>query len=54
MDDEEWWPPEAFARIGATGYFGITAPPSLGGAGMDLFTSGSCCRPSRGGTTRSR
>ena len=24
MDDEEWWPAEAFAKIGATGYFGIT------------------------------
>jgi isovaleryl-CoA dehydrogenase len=40
MDDEEWWPPEAFAKIGANGYFGITAPEALGGAGLDLFTSG--------------
>lgn len=40
MDDEEWWPPEAFPLIGRTGYFGITAPPELGGAGMDLFASG--------------
>jgi len=40
MDNEEWWPPEAFAKIGANGYFGITAPESLGGSGADLFTSG--------------
>lgn len=40
MDDEEWWPPEAFRLIGANGYFGVTAPPALGGAGADLFTSG--------------
>lgn len=40
MDDEEWWPPEVFPTIGANGYFGITAPESLGGAGLDLFTSG--------------
>ena len=40
MDDDEWWPPDAFATIGANGYFGITAPEALGGAGADLFTSG--------------
>ena len=40
MDREEWWPGDAFARIGETGYFGIPVPESLGGAGMDLFTSG--------------
>lgn len=40
MDDEEWWPAEAFPKIGATGYFGITAPESLGGSGLDVFTSG--------------
>ena len=26
MDDEEWWPKDIFPKIGATGYFGITAP----------------------------
>jgi len=40
MDREEWWPTEAFGRIGATGYFGIPVPDTYGGAGMDLFTSG--------------
>jgi isovaleryl-CoA dehydrogenase len=40
MDDEEWWPEEAFPKIGANGYFGITAPESLGGSDAGLFTSG--------------
>ena len=40
MDNEEWWPPEAFAKIGATGYFGIPVPEAYGGAGMDMFASG--------------
>jgi len=40
MDDEEWWPKDIFSKIGATGYFGITAPEQYGGAGMDVFTSG--------------
>lgn len=40
MDNEEWWPDAIFPKIGATGYFGVTAPPELGGAGMDVFTSG--------------
>ena len=40
MDDEEWWPAEIFPKIGATGYFGITAPEQYGGAGLDIFTSG--------------
>lgn len=40
MDNEEWWPPEAFNKIGETGYFGIPVPETYGGAGMDLFTSG--------------
>lgn len=40
MDDEEWWPPEIFPKIGATGYFGVTAAEEYGGAQMDLFASG--------------
>lgn len=40
MDAEEWWPDEAFPKMGDTGYFGITVPEEYGGAGMDLFTSG--------------
>ena len=40
MDDEEWWPPDVFPKIGATGYFGITAPESLGGSNLDLMASG--------------
>jgi len=40
MDDEEWWPDAEFRALGAAGYLGITAPPELGGAGLDLFASG--------------
>jgi isovaleryl-CoA dehydrogenase len=40
MDNEEWWPAAAFARLGADGYLGITVPPQYGGAGLDLFSSG--------------
>ena len=40
MDDEEWWPPEIFPKIGETGYFGITAPETYGGSNLDLMASG--------------
>jgi len=40
MDEDESWPAHAFPLIGRNGYFGVTAPASLGGAGMDLFASG--------------
>ncbi len=40
MDDEEWWPDEAFRALGREGYLGITAPTELGGADLDLFASG--------------
>jgi isovaleryl-CoA dehydrogenase len=40
MDDEEWWPADAFPKIGATGYFGITVPEAYGGVGLDVFASG--------------
>ena len=40
MDKEEWWPTEIFPKIGATGYFGITAPEAYGGVGLDVFSSG--------------
>ena len=40
MDDDEWWPDDAFPQIGENGYFGITVPEKYGGAGLDYFTSG--------------
>jgi len=40
MDDEEWWPAETFAALGAAGYLGVTVSPEFGGAGLDLFASG--------------
>ena len=44
MDNEEWWPPEAFSQIGAAGFMGATVPTEYGGAGMDLFSSGLVCQ----------
>ncbi len=44
MDDEEWWPPDVFKRIGEQGYFGITVPEEFGGVGLDFFTSGLICQ----------
>src|SRR4051812_20933178 len=40
MDAEEWWPSEIFPQLGREGFFGLTAPAELGGAGSALFTSG--------------
>ena len=40
MDDEEWWPEQAFPKIGENGFFGVTAPTEIGGAGLDIMASG--------------
>jgi isovaleryl-CoA dehydrogenase len=40
MDNEEWWPDEAFPKIGDNGLFGITIPEEYGGTGLDLFAAG--------------
>lgn len=40
MDDEEWWPDDAFPKIGQAGFFGATIPEAFGGAGMDLLSAG--------------
>ncbi len=40
MDAEEWWPAEAFTKLGQNGYLGVTVPQAYGGAGADLLTSG--------------
>ena len=40
MDDEDWYPPHLMQELAEAGYLGITAPPELGGAGLDVFASG--------------
>ncbi|MFN4101202.1 MAG: acyl-CoA dehydrogenase family protein [Pararhodobacter sp.] len=40
MDDEDWYPPDLMAKLGADGYLGLTAPEDLGGAGMDMLSAG--------------
>lgn len=40
MDNEEWWPDDAFPVIGDNGLFGITIPEAYGGTGLDLFAAG--------------
>jgi isovaleryl-CoA dehydrogenase len=40
MDAEEWWPDEAFPKIGDNGLFGVTIPQEYGGAGLDLLAAG--------------
>ena len=40
MDNEEWWPDDAFPKIGENGLFGITVPEEYGGAGLDLMAAG--------------
>ena len=40
MDHEEWWPEDAFAKIGAAGWFGVTTPEGYGGVGLDLLAQG--------------
>lgn len=40
MDNEEWWPEDAFAKIGDNGLFGVSIPEEYGGAGLDLLAAG--------------
>ncbi|KPQ07157.1 MAG: isovaleryl-CoA dehydrogenase [Rhodobacteraceae bacterium HLUCCA12] len=40
MDDEDWYPDHLIAKLGADGYCGLTAPPALGGTGLDLMSAG--------------
>jgi isovaleryl-CoA dehydrogenase len=40
MDADEWWPQDAFPKLGENGFFGATIPEDYGGAGMDLLSAG--------------
>lgn len=40
MDRDEWWPEDAFPKLGENGLFGVTVPEEFGGAGLDLVAAG--------------
>ncbi|MDA0972858.1 MAG: acyl-CoA dehydrogenase family protein [Bacteroidetes bacterium] len=40
MDNEEWWPEEAFKKMAEFGMLGTTVDPKYGGAGLDYLSSG--------------
>jgi isovaleryl-CoA dehydrogenase len=40
MDADEWWPEDAFPKIGENGLFGVTVPQEYGGAGLGLLDAG--------------
>ena len=37
MDNEEWWPAEAFRKLGDVGFLGVNVPEQYGGGGLDLM-----------------
>jgi isovaleryl-CoA dehydrogenase len=43
MDDEEYFPVEAFREIGGMGYLGLTVAEEYGGQNLDMVTSGVIC-----------
>jgi len=43
MDDEDWFPAEAFKKVAQMGYLGTTVPSEWGGQGIDYLTSGLIC-----------
>jgi len=40
MDENEWWPPGLFARIGDAGFLGVTVGQESGGHGLDYVSAG--------------
>lgn len=38
MDDEDWFPEEAFRKLAGQGLLGVTVPAAYGGAEMDVLT----------------
>ena len=51
MDDEEWWPPEAFPKIGDGRLLASPFPTSMAAPASICSPRAWCCRPSRAGTT---
>ncbi|MCH9671304.1 MAG: acyl-CoA dehydrogenase family protein, partial [Gammaproteobacteria bacterium] len=40
MDEEAWMPDDAFAKLGAMGYLGMTVPAEFGGSGLSYLSAG--------------
>ena len=40
MDDEDWFPREAYHDLGRMGFLGLTVAPEWGGQGLDYLTAG--------------
>ncbi|AMO54891.1 isovaleryl-CoA dehydrogenase [Endozoicomonas montiporae] len=40
MDNEEWWPQDAFREMGKLGLLGVTVPEQYGGVGLSILEAG--------------
>ncbi len=40
MDDEDWFPREAYGELASMGFLGLTVAPEWGGQGLDYLTAG--------------
>lgn len=43
MDEEEWWPADAFRELGKMGFCGLTVAAEYGGQDLDMVTAGALC-----------
>ena len=43
MDDEEWFPEDAFRKLGEQGLLGVTVPEEYGGSGLDVLAQCFIC-----------
>jgi len=40
IDEEDWFPPDTFKKLGEMGFLGVTIDPEYGGSGQDAMTEG--------------